>query len=239
MNTTKVSVFLTLGLSFILIGAGCQEIPTDVTQITPEHVENAKQYVEEKERILDDTTNKINELGKEVEDTSEMIKQQQAESETLKQKLTEQEEQRELDLYCNELSKVGSKYLPTKQPLKELYEALQKQNSEAYFEEEYASYVANYEQDFERDYDHYVDDFKQQYPELVLSGCDGCDGSQPQKEEPPKMMTREEFREQYRLSNTLMTREEYRGQWLEGKQGRDGYLAQLKPHYDEYMVKCL
>lgn len=288
MKISNPSTFLIFCFSLLLLGAGCQDIPTDLTQITPEHVENAKQYVEEKERILDDTTNKVNEIGKEVEETkvqvqkdSELIQQQQAENEALQQKLAEQEEQRELDLYCDELSKVGSKYLPTKQPLKELYEGLQRQNSEAYFEEEYTSYkndfegshevnYSNLEQEYsvlaeefeaqiDQAYEHYVKEFEQKQGTLQVSGCTGCYDKvhSPNSEETPNMLSRneygvwyrenernlmtfEEFKEQNNYSNDrMMTREEFRAQWLEGKEKRDGYLVKLKPHYDEYMDKCV
>ncbi len=49
--------------------------------------------------------------------------------EELKAQLTKQQEQITNNKYCEELSKVGSKYFSTRQPLKDMFEAMVRQNS--------------------------------------------------------------------------------------------------------------
>lgn len=240
MNTSSASAYLLFGFSLLLLGAGCQNVPNDVSQITPGHIEEAKQYVAEKERVLEDTTNKVEDLENEVEDTK-------GENEALRQQLAEQqaqtaqrEQKRQLDVECEEISKAGRQYLPTKQPIKPLYEALKGQNSEAYFEKEYTSYVAEYEKDqkadhtdfeqqyskllekFERRvdsaYDRYVVEFQQRHSTLEVSGCGGCYDHvhTPESEEPTSMLTRKEYGVWYRENmETPMTREEFQDRFEE------------------------
>ncbi len=93
--------------------------------------------IEEKQVELEGTIQKATLSIEEIEQENERLRE-----ELLEQRIRNdiQEEQRENDKYCEELSKVGSKYFPTRQPLKELYEAILRQNAVT-FEEAYQEHV--------------------------------------------------------------------------------------------------
>ncbi len=87
--------------------------------------------IEERQDVLEDSLNTTESDIEKIKRENEELKSQIEEQ---KVRVDAQNEQRENDLYCEELSKIGSKYLPTKQPIKELYEVLLSQNSVTYEE---------------------------------------------------------------------------------------------------------
>lgn len=160
--------------------------PAEAVQILAEQISSLTGRIEQVESAQVQTQTDIEELK---DADQALIDQQQAENEALRQQLADQQTQiekqvaqREKDLRCEELSKAGSQYLPTKQPIKELYEALLRQNSVT-LEESYTEHV---------------------------------DGG-------GKVLSRDDFEEQ----------------WQQGQQNQKDKLTQLKPHYDEYIAKCL
>ena len=107
--------------------------PAEAMQILAEQIVALSGRVEQVENTQAQTQADISELQS---NDAEIIEQQKAENEALRQQLEtqqtqleQQEQQREQDKQCEELSRAGSQFLPTKQPIKELYEALLRQNS--------------------------------------------------------------------------------------------------------------
>lgn len=83
------------------------------------------------------------------EKTESIQEQQKAENEALRQQLADQQklieqqsQQREIDKYCEDLALAGSQYLPTKQNIKDLYEAILQQN-QGTFADDYAEHTEN------------------------------------------------------------------------------------------------
>ena len=76
------------------------------------------------------------------ETADQLFEQMQSENVLLREKIVEQEKKRQNNEYCEELSKIGSQYLPTKQHIKELYENLVAQNQST-FEDDYEAHKQN------------------------------------------------------------------------------------------------
>lgn len=95
--------------------------------------------MEEKQSDLENSQNEtdltIDQIIKENSELKAQILEQ-------KNRVDTQEQQRQNDIRCAELYGIGSKYFPTKQPLKELYEAMVRQNSVT-FEEAYEEHRNN------------------------------------------------------------------------------------------------
>lgn len=114
--------------------------PREAIEFLAEQIESLIGKTEIIEEKQGDLENSINENNLDIDNLKE-------ENQRLKEQITDQqnqiynqEQQRELDILCDEISQKGSLFLPTKQPIKELYETLVKQNSET-FEEAYQTMV--------------------------------------------------------------------------------------------------
>ncbi len=138
MNKLKIvgiTFAILIGLPIVALGGSFTnsliqgKTPIEAIEIIAQQVDSLlgkTVIIEERQNVLENSLNTTESDIEEIKKENELLRSQIQEQ---KVRVDIQGEQRKNDIFCEELSKAGSKYLPTKQPLKELYEALLKQNS--------------------------------------------------------------------------------------------------------------
>jgi len=151
MNKLKILVVILvilIGVPVVVLGGSFTnslisgKTPKEAIEIIAEQLDfiiGKTVVIEEKQKVLEDSLNDTDNTIEEIKKENEELKAQ-LESQNIK--IDSQQAQRDNDIFCEDLSKIGSKFLPTKQPLKELYEALLRQNSVT-FEEAYEENLAS------------------------------------------------------------------------------------------------
>ena len=150
----------------------------------------------------------------------------------LEKELAEQQAQRDSDKLCEELSKAGSQYLPTKQPIDELYEAILWQYDNSSLEQEYDEYATEERERINSNYS--------------IMSIDAYTAEHWNEADSGKTTLEKEYEEYVTamekalLKKQPMTLEEYAldVDWESNNQTTQELLSKLKPHYEEYMSAC-